>query len=121
MQNALCGFRAEDIAAICQVDLATARRWKAGTSRVPYAAVALVTGDLGAFSPYWKSWLIRGEEIVSPDGWTVRRNDALAVPLLHSQIAALRSELEQLKAVGAMEEQPAPGSVNYVLPKAPVV
>lgn len=110
MQNACYGKRAEDIAALCRVDLATARRWKSGKSRMPYAAQALVNGDLGAFSPYWVGWLLRGEDIISPDQWTIRRNDALSVQLLMGQISALRNENAALKAVGSMEEQPPVGT-----------
>jgi hypothetical protein len=39
------------------------------------------------FSVAWRGWRIGDEEIVSPDGWRTSRNDALAVPLLHGQIA----------------------------------
>jgi hypothetical protein len=96
------------IAEVCRVDISTARRWKAGISRLPHTAAALLSGNLGAFSSYWKVWSIQGDALVSPDGWQIKRNDALAVPLMHSQISALRAELEKLKAMADVEEQPAP-------------
>jgi hypothetical protein len=38
----------------------------------------------------WKGWTINQGDIVSPDGWTINRNQALTVPLLHGQISTLR-------------------------------
>lgn len=106
--GAAYGIRAEIIAELCQVDIATARRWKSGASRMPHAAAALVSGDLGAFSPYWKGWRIQGDAIISPDGWQIRRDDALTVPLMLGQINALRAELAKSREWGDKEEQPAP-------------
>jgi hypothetical protein len=72
----------------------------------------LLARDLGCFAEEWRGWTIRGEDLVSPDGWCVNRNDALIVPLMHGQISALRSEIGKLKAEaeGAIEEQPLPSS-----------
>jgi len=104
------GRRVEDIAEVCGVDLSTARRWKAGKARVPAAAAALLLGDLGAFSDSWRGWRIQGEEIISPDGWRIRRDDALSVPLMHGQIQALRGQIRDLKEISSLDEQPAPDS-----------
>ena len=111
----LYGRRIKDIAAICHVDLTTARRWKRGALCPPFWARALLSGDLGFFSPYWRGWRIVGEEIIPPAAWPVRRDDALAVPLMHSQIAALRQDIERLKAEleearSGRSEQPHPDS-----------
>jgi hypothetical protein len=103
------GIPAQVIAERCRVDIATARRWKSGRSRIPSAAAALLLGELGMFSPAWRGWRIVDEEIVSPDGWRISRNDALAVPLLHAQLSALRSEVAQLKECTKLDEQPVPG------------
>jgi hypothetical protein len=102
------GIKPDIIATLCKVDVATARRWKSGTSRIPHAAAALLAGDLGAFSEHWQGWRIQGDAIVSPDGWQIRRDDALSVPLMHGQIQALRAELDQHKSFENTEEQPAP-------------
>jgi hypothetical protein len=72
--------------------VSTARRWKTGKLKIPYACAVLLSGDLGAFSKHWDGWRIQGESIISPDGWQIRRDDALTVPLMHGQISALRAE-----------------------------
>lgn len=105
------GIKAEIIAAICKVDVATARRWKSGVSQMPYAVTVLVTGDIGGISPTWRGWRVQGDVFISPDGWTIRRDDALTVPLMLGQISALRAELEKYKALANTEEQPAPPDV----------
>lgn len=108
VQDALYGRPAEIVAAICHVDVATARRWKAGKTRMPYAAAALLACDLGALSKHWSNWIIRDEQIISPDGWSISRNDALAVPLLLGQIKALEAALAKYKEAEQLVEQPAP-------------
>ena len=35
----------------------------------------------------WRGWRIVDAEIISPDGWRISRNGALAAPLLHGQIS----------------------------------
>lgn len=108
--SALYGITISEIARICRVDLSTARRWKRGAICPPYAASALIEGDLGAFGEYWRGWRVQGEEIFSPDGWRIRRDDALSVPLLLGQIEALRAHVDGLTAKrDELEEQPEPG------------
>jgi Phage protein len=106
--SVLYGIRAEAIAELCRVDIATARRWKSGASRLPHAARALITGDLGAFSPAWQDWRIKGDALISPNGWQINRDDALAVPLLLGQVKALRAELEKAREWDRKDEQPSP-------------
>lgn len=110
VQNACYGIPAEVIARLCQVDIATARRWKSGKSRIPYAAVVLLEGDLGAFGKHWRGWTVRDDTILSPDGWRINRNDALSVPLLLAQVDALRQQVADLKDWLEKQEQPAPGA-----------
>src|SRR6266850_1688405 len=103
----LYGIPVSEIARICQVDLSTARRWKRGAKCPPKSALMLLARDLGCFSPFWRGWTVNGEDLVSPDGWCVNRNDALCVPIMHGQISALRAEIAKLKeAADAIEEQP---------------
>lgn len=72
----------------------------------------ILARDLGCFSEFWRGWTVNGEDLVSPDGWCVNRNDALIVPLMHGQISALRAEIAKLKeAADAIEEQPLPGEL----------
>jgi len=73
--------------------------------------------DLGCFAAEWRGWTINGEDLVAPDGWTVNRNDALIVPLMHGQISALRAEIAKLKAEPdeSMEEQPLPSDLPEII------
>lgn len=105
------GIRSEVIAELCKVDVATARRWKSGASTMPYTAAVLVSGDLGAFSAHWQGWRIQGDAIISPDGWQIRRDDALTVPLMLGQINALRAEVAKYREWDDKGEQPAPPDV----------
>lgn len=118
VQNASYGMSAERIAAVCGVDVATARRWKSGRSRIPHAAAALLLGDLGAFGNHWSGWRVAGDALVSPDGWKINRNHALSVPLMEAQIkqrdakiAALEEHIAYLMSVQALEDQPTAGSL----------
>jgi transcriptional regulator with XRE-family HTH domain len=57
--TAAYGIRADEIARRCDVNIATARRWKRGTSRIPTTAAMLLTGDLAALDPEWQGWTLR--------------------------------------------------------------
>lgn len=71
--------------------------------------------DLGCFSAEWRGWTVNSEDLVSPEGWCVNRNDALIVPLLQGQIAALRAKVAELEAAAeTLEEQPAPGEIPTI-------
>ena len=108
---AVYGIPAKELARICQVDLSTARRWKRGAICPPKTALMILSRDLGCFDEEWRGWTIRGEDLVSPDGWCVNRNDALIVPLQHGQIAALRAEIAALREQAEqLEDQPTPDS-----------
>lgn len=45
---------------------------------------------------------------MSPEGWTINRNHALTVPLMHGQISALRQKIalleKQLKDAGGIRD-----------------
>jgi hypothetical protein len=72
-------------------------------------------GDLSELGAEWEGWHFHQGTLTSPDGWTISRNDALAVPLLHGQISALRAELSKLKAeANGLEEQPEPGEIPAI-------
>jgi hypothetical protein len=114
--NPTYGLQPEEIASRCKVNLSTARRWKDGTSRVPYAASVLLTGELSAFGPHLSRWRIDNGDLISPEGWRVTLNDALAVPLLLGQIAALRSRVKELEDLS--DSQPYPGSAPDFVQKA---
>lgn len=108
----LFGINIKELARICRVSLKTAMRWKDGQTVPPQTALMVLRRDLGCFSEYWRGWTVNGEDLVSPEGWTVNRNDALIVPLMHGQISALRAKIADLEAVrDAIEEQPEPGEI----------
>lgn len=93
----LYGIGIKEIAECCGVTERTARRWKEGTRCPPASALMILRRDLGCFSEHWKGWTIRDKDITAPWGWTIARDHALTVPLLHGQIATLRVELAKLK------------------------
>lgn len=116
----LYGIPVKEIARICQVDITTARRWKSGAKGPPQSALMLLSGDLGHLSPFWRRWKIRGEALITPDGFEVSRGDVLSVELLQAQISAWRSEALGLrKQIAEMqyEEQPLPDSPAADPPK----
>lgn len=103
------GIPVKEIAAVCRVSEKTAARWKDGTTCPPSTALMILSRDLGCFASEWAGWTIRGGELISPEGWTVNRNDALTVPLMHGQISTLRAELRRLQEEReALEDQPSP-------------
>ncbi len=103
------GYSVKELARICHVSLKTARRYKFGTACPPKTTLMILARDLGCFASEWAGWTVSGDDLVSPSGWCVNRNDALIVPLMHGQIAALRAEILQLKEDAAgLEEQPLP-------------
>lgn len=109
------GIPVKELARICRVSLKTAHRWKTGQSVPSYTQLALIIRDLGCFAPEWRGWTINGEDLVSPEGWCVNRNDALVVPLMHGQIAALKAKLADLEAThDALEDQPEPGELPAI-------
>lgn len=122
MQNACLGLSAEQIACLCQVDVATARRWKSGRTRIPYCASMILLGDLSVFGKHWDGWLVNGDSLISPDGWTVNRNHALSVPLQEALLKArdqrikeLEAEVSYLKSVHALQDQPEPSEQQSLI------
>jgi hypothetical protein len=112
----LYGISISHIAKACGVSTKTASRWKDGTTCPPESALMILRRDLGCFSPFWAGWTVNGEDLVSPDGWCVNRNDALTVPLMHGQISALRHQVASLKATADdhLEDQPEPGDIPVI-------
>lgn len=109
----------KDIARICEVSEKTAKRWKAGTTCPPKPVLLLLAGDLGCFSPEWRGWVVRGDELISPEGWCITMADVRATPLQRAQIALYQAENRQLRAElerqDIPEEQPEPGEVRRFL------
>ena len=106
--NELYGIPAETIAALCKVNVRTARRWKKGERKMPEAARMIMAGDLGAFDRAWRGWSFRDGKLISPDGWEASPGDVMSITLLRAQISAYQAKERQ---IDALEEQPLPGAV----------
>jgi hypothetical protein len=105
----LYGIPVSELARICHVDLATARRWKRGATCPPRTAILLLSRDLGIFDEKWKGWTINGGELVSPEGWIIARGDVLVSPLQRQRMAAFESENRRLKEqLADLEKGPVP-------------
>ena len=94
----LNGWSIKHIATLCEVSEKTVSRWKAGQTVPPKTALMILRGDLGAFSRDWRGWIIRGGELVSPEGWCITMSDVRATPLQRQQIAIYQAENRGLKA-----------------------
>lgn len=113
----------KDIQRICKVSLKTAQRWKAGQAVPPRTAILLLSRDLGIFDPAWKGWIIKGNQIVSPENWIATVGDVLSIQLTQAQLSAYRTENRALKyeleariaAAGYAEDQPEPGNWSIAL------
>lgn len=105
----LIGINVNEVARICHVSLKTAARWKSGTTCPPEAALMLLAADLGCFSPEWSGWRLKGQDLISPEGWRIARGQVMIVPLLRQQLAAYEVELKRLRQGSlSTQEQPLP-------------
>jgi hypothetical protein len=115
----LYGIPATEIARICRVDLATARRWKRGATFPPATSLMVPSGDLGVFDPAWSGWIIRRGKLISPEGWEVTTGEVMATPLMRMQIMAYQREQRIARAqLEALDEQPSPQDLQPLLPPA---
>lgn len=110
-KDVLFGLPAEEVARRAFVDVSTARRWKAGTSRPAQAQLALLSGDLGCLSPEWAGWIIRNGQLVSPEGLCETPGSVRAIPFEKAARSALEARIRELEAGSAecsLDEQPRP-------------
>jgi hypothetical protein len=112
----LFGINVNEIARICQVDLATARRWKRGATCPPKSALMLITGDLGCLHPDWAGWTMKRGLLVSPEGWEAKPGHVRGLQMINATLAAYRSENASLKAAVRYLEAQASGFVDQPLP-----
>jgi|SRR5581483_10448847 len=105
MNECCYGIPAAVIAQLCRVDIATARRWKRGATRMPKTSEMILTGDLGYFDPAFRRWRVLGGKLISPEGWEAGPGDILSIPLLRAQVSAYQAKERQIQA---MDEQPLP-------------
>jgi len=106
--NELYGIPAETIAALCKVNVRTARRWKSGERKMPETARMILAGDLGAFDPAWRGWAFRDGKLISPDGWKASPGEIQSLPYLRAQVSAYQAKERQMQA---MDEQPLPSAL----------
>lgn len=118
LRDILKSLTAQQISERCQVDLATARRWRRQATCPPKTAQMILTGDLGIIDPAWAGWVLRRGLLCSPENWTATPGDVRAMQLKEAQVSALRRETLELRAkmqameVESFEEQPLPDSWN---------
>lgn len=64
-------------------------------------ATLAILGDLGQLAPNWRSWILRGGRLHSPDysGEGFKPGEVNAIPLLHARIADLEHRIRELTAV----------------------
>lgn len=97
------GLSAEVVAERTGVDVSTARRWKAGKTRLPASARMILEADLGCFGRAWRGWKIHGNQLVSPEGIAVSMSNVRAYPFMVQQIAILQADNRQIRG---LDEQP---------------
>lgn len=112
----LFGFPANEIARICHVDLATARRWKRGATCPPKTALMLLCGDLGCLDPAWSGWVLRKGQLISPEGWIATPGHVRSLQMLQATLGTYRRENAALKAAVRHLEAQASGFVDQPLP-----
>jgi uncharacterized protein DUF3653 len=100
----LYGININEVARICHVSIKTATRWKNGTTCPPKSARLLLLGDLGCLDDAWAGWVVRRGALISPEGWEIKLNDVLAVPLLRAQIEAYKTAERQILAIPSQPE-----------------
>lgn len=101
---------------VCGVDKSTAKRWRRGQSAPPPLLEKVLRGDLGAFHPAWAGWVIRGENIYTPENWEIPLSDLRAFRFMRQQLAIYQVESRSLKNQleierTRMEEQPLPAEI----------
>lgn len=119
-ESVLMYLNAKQIAEICRVDLATARRWRRGAICPPQSALILLdlfySGNLGILDPAWAHWKLSGGLLCSPENWTCTPGDVRAIQFYETQIATFRAENRQLKASlveRQYEDQPLPSQWEF--------
>lgn len=98
------GINISEIARICGVCIKTATRWKDGKTCPPKSALLLLAGDLGCFDSAWAGWVVRRGALISPEGWEIKLNDVMAVPLVRAQLEAYKTEERKLLALPSQPE-----------------
>jgi hypothetical protein len=90
----LYGVGAQDLAALAGVHISTARRWKR-TGKYPRKLAPLLAvlrdGQLGPISRAWRGWCIRGDRLISPEGWSFTFGEIRSIPFMQAQVSGYQS------------------------------
>src|SRR5437879_11349607 len=92
-------LRADELARLAAVHVTTARRWlrrRCAPHLVECTLAYLRAGELGALSPTWSGWCVRGAHLIAPSGDTFTPGEVLAAPLERAIIRAQRRDLAAL-------------------------
>lgn len=107
----LYGYSSARIAERIGVSEVTARRWKRA-KKLPAAIARLLRlvlgGELGEISRAWRGWSLREGELVSPEGWTFKAGEILAIPFFRAQLAAYQAEQRLPRQADFLEERYVP-------------
>lgn len=86
----LIGVRVEELVRLTGVHLTTAKRWKRSRRIRRWLALLVqicVEGELEPIARPWRGWRIRGEHLISPEGWTFTFGEIRSIPFLHAQVS----------------------------------
>lgn len=95
LQDALHGLSAEELAGLTDAHITTARRWLRSrrAPRVIMLALALMRcGDLGAVSSAWAGWVLRRDQLWSPENEPYTPGMVRAGPLHARASVELRAQ-----------------------------
>jgi len=94
--------------ALTGAHLTTAKRWKR-TRRYPRVLGLLirlcVEGQLGAIARQWDGWSIRGNKLVSPEGWEFTPGEIRSIPFMHAQVAAYQARQRCIQQADWIEQR----------------
>ena len=82
LTQAVYRIKAQEIADQCHVNVRTAKRWLSGETQAPYAANALLRGDLTPLG--WEGWRLHGRWLISPNGQMLSQPDLRAFAKLRA-------------------------------------
>jgi len=104
----LYGVPVEVLRALTGAHLTTAKRWKR-TRRYPRVLGLLirlcVEGQLGAIARQWDGWSIRGNKLVSPEGWEFTPGEIRSIPFMHAQVAAYQARQRCIQQADWIEQR----------------
>lgn len=112
----LYGVPADRAAAVTGAHLTTVRRWKR-LRRAPGWVSALVelciAGELDRISRTWRGWRIRGELLISPEGWEFTPGAIRAIPLKDALIRSYQQKQRCVQQADWIDERwVTPAQVN---------